>query len=181
MSELPEEGSILIVDDEEMVLTSLSSFLTLETDYDVVTFTHASEALKHIESSEVDLVISDFLMPEMDGLQFLSRVRDMRPEEVLAWATKKLSHEKKVPKYEALPEWLVRGNVPVPLTQGVQTQATSTQVHGFLLSLIDGKRTLRDIARIAVERRLLEPQDAEATIRNFLIKMADESRRLGYQ
>jgi hypothetical protein len=106
--------------------------------------------------------------------------RHGRSEEVLAWATKKLSHEKKVPKYEALPEWLVRGNVPVPLTQGVQTQATSTQVHGFLLSLIDGKRTLRDIARIAVERRLLEPQDAEATIRNFLIKMTDESRRLGY-
>jgi hypothetical protein len=46
--------------------------------------------------------------------------------------------------------------------------------------LIDGKRTLKDIAKIAVERRLLEPQDAEATIRNFLIKMADESRRLGY-
>jgi hypothetical protein len=39
---------------------------------------------------------------------------------------------------------------------------------------------LKDIARVAVERQLLQPQDAEATIRNFLIKMADESRRLGY-
>ncbi len=107
--------------------------------------------------------------------------RHGRSEEVLAWATRKISHEKKVPKYEALPEWIVRGNVPIPLTQGVRTQATSSQVHGFLLSLIDGKRTLRDMAAIAVERRLLQPQDAEATIRNFLIKMADESRRLGYQ
>jgi hypothetical protein len=107
--------------------------------------------------------------------------RHGRSEEVLAWATKKLSHEKKVPKYEALPDWLVRGNTPVPLTQGVQTQATSTQVHGFLLALIDGRRTLKDIAKIAVERRLLEPEDAEATIRNFLIKMADESRHLGYR
>ena len=79
MSEL-EQGTILIVDDEEMVLTSLSSFLTLETDYEVVTFTRASEALVHIGENEVDLVISDFLMPEMDGLQFLSRVRDLRPE-----------------------------------------------------------------------------------------------------
>ena len=106
--------------------------------------------------------------------------RHGRSEEVLAWATKKVHHEKKVPKYEALPDWLVRGNSPVPLTQGAQTQATSTQVHGFLLSLIDGKRTLKDIAKIAVERRLLPAEDAEATIRNFLIKMADESRRLGY-
>ena len=107
--------------------------------------------------------------------------RHGRSEEVLAWAATKIAHEKKVPKYEALPDWLVRGNEPVPLTQGVQTQATSSQVHGFLLSLIDGRRTLKDIAKIAVERRLLEPQDAEATIRNFLIKMAEESRRLGYQ
>lgn len=106
--------------------------------------------------------------------------RHGRTEEVLAWAARKHDHEKKAPKYEALPEWLVRGNDSIPLTQGVSTQATSTQVHGFLLSLIDGKRTLKDIAKIAVERRLLEPQDAEATIRNFLIKMVDESRRLGY-
>jgi hypothetical protein len=59
--------------------------------------------------------------------------RHGRSEEVLAWASRKLSHEKKVPKYEALPDWVVRGNTPVPLTQGVKTQATSSQVHGFLL------------------------------------------------
>ena len=106
--------------------------------------------------------------------------RHGRSEEVLAWAAVKRTHEKHAPKYEALPDWIVRGNTPVPLTQGVQTQATSSQVHGFLLSLIDGRRTLQDMAKIAVERRLLQPQDAEATIRNFLIKMADESRRLGY-
>lgn len=80
MAEGEEAGAIMIVDDEEMVLTSLSSFLMLETDYEVVTFTRASEALDHIKDNEIDLVISDFLMPEMDGLQFLSKVRDMRPE-----------------------------------------------------------------------------------------------------
>lgn len=71
---------IIIVDDEDMVLTSLKSFLNLETDYDVHTFTSASNALKFIKNTEVDLVISDYLMPEMDGMTFLSKVRDMRPE-----------------------------------------------------------------------------------------------------
>ena len=80
MSAEPEEGTILIVDDEEMVLTSLSSFLALETDYEVVTFTQAREALIWIDDHEMDLVISDFLMPEMDGLQFLTQVRDKRPD-----------------------------------------------------------------------------------------------------
>ncbi|MGD8861402.1 MAG: response regulator, partial [Myxococcales bacterium] len=80
MEQSEETGTIMIVDDEEMVLTSLSSFLTLETDYEVVTYTRATEALEHFEDNDVDLVISDFLMPEMDGLEFLRRARDLRPE-----------------------------------------------------------------------------------------------------
>ncbi len=75
-----ENASIVLVDDEEMVLTSLSSFLTLETEYDVHTFTSAKEALKFVEGNEVDIVISDYLMPEMDGITFLGEVRDIKPE-----------------------------------------------------------------------------------------------------
>ena len=80
MSDPVEEGTILIVDDEDMVLTSLSSFLTLETSYEVVTFTRAKEAIEHVREHDVDLVISDFLMPEMDGLAFLREVRVLRPD-----------------------------------------------------------------------------------------------------
>jgi DNA-binding NtrC family response regulator len=80
VTDFVEQGSLVIVDDEEMVLTSIVSFLRLETAYDVTTFTRASVALEHVEHHDVDLVISDFLMPEMDGLQFLRRVRDLRPQ-----------------------------------------------------------------------------------------------------
>ena len=75
-----ETGTIIIVDDEEMVLTSINSFLMLETEYDVVTFTSANEALKYVGENEVDLVISDYLMPEMDGITFLGKVREIKPE-----------------------------------------------------------------------------------------------------
>jgi DNA-binding NtrC family response regulator len=71
---------IVLVDDEEMVLTSLRSILSLETDYEVQTFLSAREALEHIERNEVDLVISDYLMPEMDGISFLAKVREIKPE-----------------------------------------------------------------------------------------------------
>jgi len=77
-AEKPE--TIVLVDDEEMVLTSLRSILALETDYHVETFTSADKALGYISSSDVDLVISDYLMPEMDGITFLARVRDLKPE-----------------------------------------------------------------------------------------------------
>jgi DNA-binding NtrC family response regulator len=54
--------------------------LTLETDYQVMTFTSAREALAFIDANDVDLVVSDFLMPEMDGISFLAEVRRLRPQ-----------------------------------------------------------------------------------------------------
>ena len=75
-----ETGTIVIVDDEEMVLTSINSFLMLETEYDVVTFTSANKAYEYIGEHEVDLVISDYLMPEMDGITFLGKVKEIKPE-----------------------------------------------------------------------------------------------------
>lgn len=75
-----EQQSVLILDDEEMVLTSLSTYLALESDYEVVTFTSAGQALVHLEAQDVGIIISDFLMPEMDGISFLTRARDLRPD-----------------------------------------------------------------------------------------------------
>jgi len=75
-----DRQTIVIVDDEEMVLISLNSFLTLETQYEVKTFTSAKEALEYIKKGRADLVVSDYLMPEMDGITFLSKVREVKPE-----------------------------------------------------------------------------------------------------
>ena len=74
------KSNVVIVDDEEIVLTSLSSLLSLETDYEVKTFLSSEEALKHIKNEDTDLVISDYLMPEMDGITFLGEVRKLKPE-----------------------------------------------------------------------------------------------------
>lgn len=80
MEEQAEVSTIVIVDDEEMVLTSLATFLNLETTYTVKTFTSAGEALEFVKTNEVGLVISDYLMPEMDGISFLARVREHKPQ-----------------------------------------------------------------------------------------------------
>lgn len=80
MNNSRNKQTIIIVDDEEMVLTSLSSFLSLETDYIVKTYISAEKALEFIKKNDVSLVVSDFLMPEMDGITFLAQVRDLKPE-----------------------------------------------------------------------------------------------------
>ncbi len=76
----PKQPTVLLVDDEEMVTTTLSAYLTLETDYHILTYQSPTQALRYLQRSPVDLVITDFLMPEMDGLHFLFEVQKLYPE-----------------------------------------------------------------------------------------------------
>lgn len=80
MTEEQDQPTIVIVDDEEIVLTSLSSFLTLETEYIVETFESPAKALERIKSNGCNLVISDYLMPGMNGIEFLGEVRKIKPQ-----------------------------------------------------------------------------------------------------
>jgi len=79
MSDTERTPVVAIVDDEEMVLTSLRSFLTLETDYEILTFDSPEEALKKLREGPVDLVVSDYLMPAMNGIAFLLEVKKLHP------------------------------------------------------------------------------------------------------
>ena len=80
MPEINGKDTVVIVDDEEMVLKSLGAFLSLETEYNVQTFLSANDALRYIESNGANVVISDYLMPEMDGMRFLKHVKELKPE-----------------------------------------------------------------------------------------------------
>ncbi len=70
---------ILLVDDEEMVLTALRSFLELETAYRVISCNSPHKALEQLGSERIDVIVSDFMMPEMDGIEFLRKAREIRP------------------------------------------------------------------------------------------------------
>ena len=72
--------TVLLLDDDQGILTSLSSLLALETDYNVLAFTSASEASEAIENNEIDLAIVDYLLPgAMDGIEFLIALRKKQP------------------------------------------------------------------------------------------------------
>ncbi len=75
-----QQPKVLLVDDEEMVLTSVRAFLSLETDYDVETFSNPVQASEHLKTSPVDVVVSDYMMPHMNGLELLRAAKEHQPE-----------------------------------------------------------------------------------------------------
>jgi len=76
----PRPPAVLIVDDEDMVITSIKAFLQLETDFEIRGFTDPEEAAAHVAANEVDVIVSDYLMPKMNGIQLLGRVKESQPE-----------------------------------------------------------------------------------------------------
>ncbi len=66
-------GHVLVVDDDRTLLTILSGIL--EKDYAVSTASSGAEALQLLETTAVDLVLLDIMMPEMDGLEVCAAIK----------------------------------------------------------------------------------------------------------
>ncbi len=103
--------------------------------------------------------------------------RHGRRETVLAWQAVKIRKTRKPDRYSTLPDWLVKGTDPVPLLEAFGMQAATTRIHAGLMALIDGKRSLKDMAKILVSQRVMTSADAEPAVRRFLTKMYQDSQR----
>jgi CheY-like chemotaxis protein len=66
--------TLLVVDDEVACRNPLARLLQME-GYDIVQASDGLEALQRLEEGQCDLVLLDLLMPRMDGMEFIERVR----------------------------------------------------------------------------------------------------------
>lgn len=101
--------------------------------------------------------------------------RHSRVENTVTWVTHKVANAAAQPRRKQLPEWLLQPDQPVPRTRAFGMQQVSSRVHAFLLALINGERSIRDMARMLVEQRLMSADDAEPHVRLFLARLHEES------
>jgi putative two-component system response regulator len=71
----------MVVDDERMITTTLSTMFKLMLKEKVIAFNDVEQALDcdELKNREIDLIISDFMMPKMNGLEFLKSAREKCP------------------------------------------------------------------------------------------------------
>jgi len=78
---MQEEIKILCVDDEQNVLNSLKR-LFIDDDYTILTAASGPEGIGILEQENVHIVLSDYRMPGMNGVEFLKAARDISPDTV---------------------------------------------------------------------------------------------------
>ncbi|MCF8062319.1 MAG: response regulator [Deltaproteobacteria bacterium] len=69
---------VLIVDDEQEFVEALSERLSLR-DYDVTTSSSGRDAAENVAQYNYDVVVLDVLMPDMDGVETLKRIKGAKP------------------------------------------------------------------------------------------------------
>ncbi|XLQ11118.1 MAG: response regulator transcription factor [cyanobacterium endosymbiont of Epithemia adnata isolate EadnSB Bon19] len=69
-------GKILLVDDEPGIRQSTQAYLEYSGDFEVKVASNVNQAWEIIEKNIPDLVISDIMMPQVDGYQFLQKLRE---------------------------------------------------------------------------------------------------------
>ncbi|MBN1918020.1 MAG: response regulator [Verrucomicrobia bacterium] len=75
------EHTVVLVDDEPHVLSALGRLLRGE-NYALSTTTHPTEVIDVIRRTPVSLIVSDYEMPELNGIELLKTVKAISPETI---------------------------------------------------------------------------------------------------
>jgi len=84
---MSKKYSIAIVDDEAEILNVLSRFLTRNPDFSVNTYSNPVTAVASVDNNKYDLILLDIMMPQMNGLEALEKIKSKNPEQKVIMMT----------------------------------------------------------------------------------------------
>ena len=87
MNELRNEDIRIVVVDDEDIVSSLVRYTLEDEGFDVLCASQGQQALDIVTNYNSDLIITDIRMPEMDGIELVKRVREIRPDIVVIFMT----------------------------------------------------------------------------------------------
>jgi len=105
--------------------------------------------------------------------------RHARRETLVSFVATKRREVPPVAAGSAMPAWLERTDLPVPLLPGIATRQLEMRVLAFVLALVDGRRSIRDIAALLAEKRMMTAEEAEPAVRGVLVRLYADSRDAG--
>lgn len=110
---------VLITDDDQKLLKMLKRTLAYE-NMDVLTASNGVEALEIVRDQQPDVMILDWMMPEMDGLELIERLRDMNKRLPILMLTARDAIEDRVDGLESgADDYLVKPFAPAELVARV--------------------------------------------------------------
>ena len=108
-------ATVLIVDDDQKLLKMLRRTLSYE-GFDVVTATDGHEALAQVDAHRPDVIVLDWLMPGLDGIGVMERLRAMHDETMILMLTARDAIKDRVEGLESgADDYLVKPFAPAEL------------------------------------------------------------------
>jgi CheY-like chemotaxis protein/glycine cleavage system H lipoate-binding protein len=79
--------NILVVDDEQIVLDSIRRHLRNELDIEIFSAISVHDALDIIEEFDINIILTDLMMPDIDGMEFLKIIQEKKPNILMIMIT----------------------------------------------------------------------------------------------
>ncbi len=165
----PSVIRVLIVDDHAVVRSGLQMFFDLQDDIEVVgVAADGSEGVAMARRLEPDVVLMDLMMPNMDGITAIGRIKAERPKTEIVTMTSFIEEEKVTAALEA------------GATGYVLKDAEADEVAAAVRAAVAGDVHLDPaVARVLTKRLLARPSADQATAEALTDRERDVLRLLG--
>jgi len=113
--------TILFVDDSESI-REIVNFTLKNEGYNVLVSDNGKNALKHLDGSDINLIITDLHMPEMNGIEFIKEIRKMENylrTPILFLTTESQVDKKQEAKAAGATGWIIKPFVPAKLLEAI--------------------------------------------------------------